>query len=379
MSITPCLRSSTSLGTRTSLVSTSRLFSTSCRVETARSPSSTACLTQARLQPSTSNLLKRSSSGKHLTIPALACSVPQRRFASATLWNSGTDETPEYEISAVPENPRGKGKHIRTAAALIIGDEILNGKTLDSNSHHFAKYCFQHGVELKRIEVIPDDETEIVEAARRLVAQYDFVVTSGGIGPTHDDITYPSLSRAFSRPLKHHQETLTRMRAWPTKSENPSADQIAARERMALFPSGEGVDVLFVKRDIWTPVVRLEGKLHILPGIPSLFQALLAGLTPFLHLPPAEERPTRIQVFTSFPESTIAPFLTVLQNRVKDEGIRIGSYPVLQKGVYVSLIGANKDRVREVSAEIQIAIEGREMSEQDIAMEKERSRRTGSA
>lgn len=73
---------------------------------------------------------------------------------------------------------------IHTAACLIIGDEVLGGKTVDTNSAHFAKYCFSLGINLKRIEVIADDEGEIGEAARRMSENYDFVVTSGGIGPT---------------------------------------------------------------------------------------------------------------------------------------------------------------------------------------------------
>ncbi|KAF7973765.1 hypothetical protein HWV62_14226 [Athelia sp. TMB] len=214
----------------------------------------------------------------------------------------------------------GERRQIRTAAALIIGCLI---------------YTLTPNLPLrKRIEVISDNEAEIIEAARRLVAQYDFVVTSGGIGPTHDDITYPSLSRAFSCPLKHHPETLRRMRAWPSGAHDEATEeQTEARERMALLPSGWNVDVFYVKREIWTPVVRLEGKLHIFPGIPALFQAMLDGLTPFLSLPPVEDRPMRIQIFTS-------------------------------------------NRVHELSAEIQAAIEGKEVSEEDVALDKKKSWKT---
>jgi len=87
----------------------------------------------------------------------------------------------------------------------------LNGKTKDTNSNFFAQFCFDLGIELKRIEVIADDEDEIIEAARRMTKNYDFVVTSGGIGPTHDDITYASLAKAFDLPLVHHKETMERM------------------------------------------------------------------------------------------------------------------------------------------------------------------------
>ena len=92
---------------------------------------------------------------------------------------------------------------IRTAGCLVIGDEVLNSKTMDTKSANFgndlratnaepAKYCFELGIELKRIEVIADDESEIIEAVRRMSQNYDMLVTSGGIGPTHDDLVCPT-------------------------------------------------------------------------------------------------------------------------------------------------------------------------------------------
>ncbi|WVR08177.1 hypothetical protein IAU60_005223 [Kwoniella sp. DSM 27419] len=271
-------------------------------------------------------------------------------------------------------NPLGEGNYIKTAGCLIIGDEVLNGKTKDTNSNFFAQFCFDLGIELKRIEVIADDEDEIIEAARRMTDKYDFVVTSGGIGPTHDDITYASLGKAFDLPLVHHPETLKRMweLATPQRREDlvkATPAQKEARERMALFPTAsEGSnqaksEVLFVDGDKWVPVVRLGGKLCIFPGIPSLFQQLLLGLTPFLPLPPASSKPFRHLIYTSKPESAIAPFLTELQARVKKEGIRIGSYPYLYSGVHVSLIGHDVDRVKELGQEVVKELEGKVVSE----------------
>ncbi|EIW79710.1 Molybdopterin binding protein [Coniophora puteana RWD-64-598 SS2] len=263
-----------------------------------------------------------------------------------------------FELSPVPPNPLLGGRCIKTAAALIIGDEILNGKTLDRNSNYFARWCFEWGVELKRIEVIADDEAEIAEAAKRLVQNHDLVITSGGIGPTHDDITYASLAKAFGQDLAYHDETLRRMdetskhRRWVSQQ---SEEQKTARRRMALFPAN--AEVLFVSSDIFVPVVRLAGKLHVFPGIPSLFQKMLDNLPQFLPLPPPEERPYRVQVFTPLPESTIAPILTSLHASLSSPSpssqsqsqqhapIRIGSYPVLQSGVYISLIGSHQDRM----------------------------------
>ncbi|KAI0772958.1 Molybdopterin binding protein [Trametes elegans] len=276
-----------------------------------------------------------------------------------------------FPLSPVPENPLGEGRYIKTAAALIIGDEILNGKTLDRNSNYFARFCFEHGIELKKIEVIPDDENDIAEAARRLVKGYDFVITSGGIGPTHDDITYASLAKAFDQPLEHHQETLRRMSEMTQHRpdfKQQTAEQRTARERMALFPAR--AEVLFVAPDIWVPVVRLEGKLCVFPGIPRLFQRMLDSLAPFLPLPPPSARPSRTQVFTSLPESTIAPFLTALQARTQAAGVRVGSYPLLGKGVYVSLIGPDAGAVRALAEEVAREVEGRLVTDEEARAEK---------
>lgn len=271
-----------------------------------------------------------------------------------------------FPVSEVPKNPLGEGRYIKTAAALIIGDEILNGKTLDRNSNYFARYCFEQGVELKRIEVIADDEDEIVEASRRMVQNYDFVITSGGIGPTHDDITYASLAKAFDQPLLHHAETLRRMTVMSqhrTDIANQTEGQRVARERMALFPAQ--AEVLHTSSEIWVPVVRLAGRLCVFPGIPRLFQTMLNGLTPYLPLPPPHERPFRQQVFTSRPESSIAPYLTELQARTKGDGVRVGSYPLLQHGVYVSLIGQDREAIKALAEEIAQALDGRLVSDEE--------------
>lgn len=297
---------------------------------------------------------------------------------------------PGYEVSPIPASLETM-KPIRTAAALVIGDEILNGKTMEKNSNFFAKYCFELGIDLKRIEVIPDDEAEIIAASRRMVEQYDFVITTGGIGPTHDDITYASLAKAFGQKLAYHDETLRRMdemnkhRPWMASMNSQQRD---ATKRMALFP--ENAQVLFIGKDIWVPVVRLSGKLCVFPGIPALFQKMLNGLTSYLPLPPPSERPLRIQVFTERPESMIAPYLSSLQARLKADGIQVGSYPVLNQGVFVSLIGRDiptyvdsetrkkgppRVWLAEVAKEVEKEVGGRVVSDEEVAEKKEAAKK----
>lgn len=248
---------------------------------------------------------------------------------------------------------------IRTAACLIIGDEILNGKTADTNSTYFARYCFELGIDLKRIEVIADDEVEIIEASQRMVRTYDFVISSGGIGPTHDDITYESLAKAFKQDLTYHPETKRRMMEMSKSRvdmKDQTPEQQKARDRMTLFPSA--AEVLFVDEKLWVPIVKLEHKLHILPGVPFLFRQLLDGLRPYLLLPSSSEKLFRHLIHTDLPESSIAPFLTELSNRVKVEGIRVGSYPSFGKGVRVSLIGKDVERVKAIGEEVVREVNG---------------------
>ncbi|KAK9899183.1 Molybdopterin binding protein [Cystobasidium minutum MCA 4210] len=261
---------------------------------------------------------------------------------------------PTFPTTPVPSYP--EGTYVATAACLIIGDEVLNGKTKDSNSNFMAKLLFDLGIDLKRIEVIADDEEEIIEAARRLTSKYDLVVTSGGIGPTHDDITYESIAKAFDDEgkLEYHEDTLHRMWEMGKKRyslQQQTEEQALARKRMALFPV-KNSEVLHVSESLWVPVVRMKGRLCILPGVPRLFEQLLTSyMANYVPLPPSSSKPFRVLIHTKMPESNIAPFLTSLQARVKAEGIRVGSYPKLMQGVDVSLIGKDEARLEELAQE----------------------------
>ncbi|CAG8551854.1 40343_t:CDS:2 [Gigaspora margarita] len=246
----------------------------------------------------------------------------------------------------------------KTSACLIIGDEILNGKTIDSNSRFFVKFCFDRGIYLKRIEVIPDKEEEIIEAVRRFSNNYDLVVTSGGIGPTHDDITYLSIARAYNLPLIYHQPTLDRMAepgqnvSYYLKSleSKPTKAMIEAKQRMALFPQPSRI--IFPHENLWVPIVIVNENIHILPGVPKLFEALLTGYGRYLK----GDKFVRKFVKTFYPETFIAPILTEAQEKVKDFGIKIGSYPeTTEDGKYavvVSFLGKGNAKVSEVVEKI---------------------------
>src|SRR5450759_3498883 len=121
---------------------------------------------------------------------------------------------------------------IVTAALLVIGDEILSGRTKDKNIGHIAQYLTAIGIDLKEVRVVADDEPEIIAALDALRTRYDYVFTTGGIGPTHDDITADSVAKAFGVSIGHHPGVVEAMKA------RFGADLNEARLRMARIPDG---------------------------------------------------------------------------------------------------------------------------------------------
>ncbi|KAJ5713422.1 uncharacterized protein N7483_010603 [Penicillium malachiteum] len=271
-------------------------------------------------------------------------------------------------------------KPIHTAACLIIGDEVLGGKTIDTNSPFLAKFCFGLGIQLKRVEVVPDDEEDIMEAVRRMSERYDFVVTSGGIGPTHDDITYSSIAKAFNLNLKLHQPAFERMkklsRPHPMQPnfdwETPSPG-LTAKLRMVELPFDEKIpaehQAVFVAEDMWVPVAIVNGNVHILPGVPRLFEKLLENLKPSLipRLSDPEGKGTfRFMFSTPLPESAVAPYLTELAAKVEPLGIKVGSYPRWgKKRNTVTLVGTDKAFLESLVKEVEEGVQGQRVSKED--------------
>ncbi len=153
-----------------------------------------------------------------------------------------------------------------TAAILVIGDEILSGRTKDKNIGYIAEYLGKIGVDLKEARVVPDVETDIVAALNALRARYDYVITTGGIGPTHDDITADAVARAFGVPIGEDSRALAIMR-----ERYAEADLTAARRRMARMPEGSELVDNPISR---APGFRI-GNVFVLAGVPSVMQAML--------------------------------------------------------------------------------------------------------
>ncbi|KAG9230822.1 MoaB/Mog domain-containing protein [Amylocarpus encephaloides] len=245
---------------------------------------------------------------------------------------------------------------IHTAACLIIGDEVLGGKSL------------------KRIEVIADDESEIIEAVRRMSSSYDFVVTSGGIGPTHDDITYQSIGKAFNLPLRLHEEAYAKMKelskphpSQPNFSWDDDSPARRAKLRMIELPTDESRDanqqVIFPQEDIWVPVACINGNVHVLPGVPRLFERLLTGMKPFLLArltDPEGKGIHRVLISTPMSESAVAPYLTELAERVEAKGVKVGSYPRWGKERNtVTLVGRDQQFMESLVEEVVKNVKGR--------------------
>ncbi|ORY41286.1 Molybdopterin binding protein, partial [Rhizoclosmatium globosum] len=253
-------------------------------------------------------------------------------------------------------------------AVCIIGDEVLGGKTKDTNSHFVAKLCFAAGLSLKRVVVIPDDEADIVRTVRELSHDYSHVITSGGIGPTHDDITYDAIAKAFNADLVRHEETITRMvRIGQARTPDVPFELNPGRIRMAMLPSPSKVS--FPCSDLWVPVVSTGEKqnVHIFPGVPRLFQQLVTRFVEDTIVPntPGLKKFIRKQVATIKMESEIMATLTKWQEKADADGkgTRVGSYP---KYTPVKM----KDALtgEEQDARVVISVVGTDDAEIDIVL-----------
>ncbi|KOS17834.1 Uncharacterized protein ESCO_003199 [Escovopsis weberi] len=256
-----------------------------------------------------------------------------------------------------------------------------------------AKWCFGLGIDLKRIEVIEDDEGEIIEAVRRMSHRYDFVVTSGGIGPTHDDITYQSIAKAFSLPLVLHKPAFERMKllsrphpAQPDFAWDADSPALRARLRMIQLPTDPAADpaaqAIFPHEDLWVPVAVVNGNIHILPGVPLLLtvninatvKRLLEGLRPHvLHrlVDPDGKGSFRVIISTPLPESAVAEYLTALAARVEPHGVKVGSYPRwgLRRNT-VTLVGRDQAFIESLVAEVENNVQGKRVqSESELDLD----------
>ncbi|KGE01932.1 MULTISPECIES: competence/damage-inducible protein A [Rhizobium/Agrobacterium group] len=166
---------------------------------------------------------------------------------------------------------------IITAAMLAIGDELLSGRTKDKNIGHLADLLTLSGIDLKEVRIVADEEDAIVEALNALRLRYDYVFTSGGIGPTHDDITADAVSKAFGVPCIYDPDAMKLLADMYKRREMEFTD---ARQRMARMPEG----ARHIPNPVSTAPGFIIGNVHVMAGVPQVFQAMVDNVLPTLRL-----------------------------------------------------------------------------------------------
>jgi molybdenum cofactor synthesis domain-containing protein len=202
-----------------------------------------------------------------------------------------------------------------TAALLVIGDEILSGRTKDKNIGYIAEYLTAMGIDLKEVRVVPDDEGEIIAAINTLRAKFTYLLTTGGIGPTHDDITADCVAKALGVEISHDPRAVAMLRE---RYVNPE-DLNEARLRMARIPHGSTL----IANSISKAPGFMCGNVIVMAGVPAIMQVMLDEIAPSLAK-------GRVMASLSvdaggLPEGAYAAALGAIQKG--HEGVIIGSYP----------------------------------------------------
>jgi len=231
-----------------------------------------------------------------------------------------------------------------TAAMLVIGDEILSGRTRDSNAHHLAKQLTGRGIRLTEVRMIADDHAAIVAAVNALRAANDHVFTSGGIGPTHDDITADAVADAFGVAIGVREDAHAILRAHYART---GLELNAARLRMARIPDG----ATLIDNPISSAPGFSLGNVHVMAGVPAIFEAMLASVLPTLT---GGDPLLSQMVDVPKGEGEIAAALADLAARYAD--LSFGSYPYTRNGAYgTQLVVRGTDAARLDAAMVELA------------------------
>ncbi len=235
-----------------------------------------------------------------------------------------------------------------TACLLVIGNEVLSGRTQDANINFLAKGLGAIGIPLREVRVIPDVAETIIATVNEIRARFDHVFTTGGIGPTHDDITSECVAMAFGVPWEPHPVAWARMEAHYAQTEQGVAAFNAARQRMATMPRG----ATLIDNAISIAPGFSIGNVHVMAGVPRIMQAMFATLAPTLAGgPPIVSRAVHS---TGAAEGTIAEGLAAIQNRF--EALDIGSYPYYRaSGQGVAIVAKGNDAAQCEAAIAEVA------------------------
>ncbi len=227
------------------------------------------------------------------------------------------------------------------AAILIIGNEILSGRTQDTNTSTLATWLNSIGVKVNEVRVVPDDEKIIIDTLNLLRKSYNYVFTTGGIGPTHDDITAESVSKAFNRKYQIHKEAFKLLEAYYKPGEFNEG-----RQKMVWMPEGAE---LILNPTSGAPGFNVDN-VFCLPGVPSILKSMLGGLkNKIIGGEPILSHTISLRTV----ESEIANSLTKVQKQNKD--VEIGSYPFFHAGklgVSIVIRSENQSKIDECNSQI---------------------------
>ena len=230
-----------------------------------------------------------------------------------------------------------------TACVIIIGNEILSGRTLDTNKQYLCKELTLNGIEVIEARVIKDDKKEIINTVNEVRKKYNYVFTTGGIGPTHDDITSISIAEAFKVKLVKNKEALKILKKF-YNLKNETLNK--ARQKMALIPKGAEL--------LHNPVTKAAGfrikNVYVMAGIPKIMIAMFKKIIKKIKRGIPEISKT---ILINYPESYIAEDLALIQKKFSE--IEIGSYPFIngkKKGVNIVLRSKNLKQINNVEKEI---------------------------
>ena len=202
-----------------------------------------------------------------------------------------------------------------TAAILAIGDELLSGRTKDKNIGHLAELLTLSAIDLKEVRIVADEEEAIVEALNALRSRYDYVFTSGGIGPTHDDITADAVSKAFGVPCLHDPQAMQLLGDMYKRREMEFTE---ARQRMARMPQG----ARHIPNPVSTAPGFIIGNVYVMAGVPQVFQAMVDNVLPTLR---SGAKMLSRAVPCPYGEGDIGTLLAAVQKAHPETSI--GSYP----------------------------------------------------
>jgi molybdenum cofactor synthesis domain-containing protein len=242
------------------------------------------------------------------------------------------------------------GGGLVTAALLVIGDEILSGRTKDKNIGHIADHLTAIGIQMKEVRIVADEEPEIVEAVNALRKRYAYLFTTGGIGPTHDDITADAIAKAFGVGIDVDERALAPMRAY---FQRRGVELTPARMRMARIPFGAEL----VENSVSIAPGFMLGNVIVMAGVPNIMHVMLDAATKFLK---TGKKMLSTALDLHRPEGEIAEMFGALQKRFPD--VPMGSYPFQRDGkpgTQLVLRCTEAARLAEAEAELKVQLTAR--------------------